>query len=131
MTFRTFRGIFWFPTIRNPLTIVDSFHRDLAMSTLLPQTHKCKINSNPCEPRRETGSLLEVLQVQEGPHEGLLKHILRILPVLYDAVCAAQNLIGVSFAELDKGNSVSRFRGRDQEFFAHFVQGAHDGKIIS
>ena len=113
------------------MIIVDNIHRDLNVSPLLTQIHKGEINSNPCEPRRETGSLLEVLQVQEGPHEGLLKHILRILPVLYDAVCAAQNLIGVAFAELDKGNSVSRFRGRDQEFFAHFVQGAHDGKIIS
>jgi hypothetical protein len=112
------------------MIIVDNLHRDLNMSALLPQTHKGKINSNPCEPRRETGSLLEVLQVQEGSHEGLLKHILCILPILYDAICPAQDFVGVAVAELDKGNSVSRFRSPEQQFFAHLFQAAIDGKII-
>src|ERR1700759_993197 len=100
------------------------------MSALLAQTHKGKINGNPCEPGRETGSLLEVLQVEEGSQERLLKHILCILPILYDAICPAQDLVGVAFAELDKGNSVSRFRCREQHAFAHLVQAALAVKII-
>jgi hypothetical protein len=68
--------------------------------------------------------------VQEGSHEGLLKHILCVLPILYDAICPAQDFIGVAIAELDKGNSVSRFRSRDQQLFAHLVQAAFDLKII-
>jgi hypothetical protein len=111
------------------MIIVDNLHRDLNMSALLPQTHKGKINSDPGKPGRETGSLLEVLQVQEGSHEGLLKHILCIFPIIYDAICPAQDHFGVAFAEFDKGNSVSRFRSREQYFFAHLVQTALDGKI--
>jgi hypothetical protein len=68
--------------------------------------------------------------VQEGSHEGLLKHILCIIPVLYDAICPALDFIGVAFAELDEGNSVSRFRRRDQPFFTRLVQAALDGKIF-
>jgi hypothetical protein len=112
------------------MIIVDNLHRDLNMSALLPQMHECEINRDPCEPGRETAPALEVLQVQEGPQERLLKHILCILPILYDAICPAQDLIGVAFAELDKGNSISRLRSRDQQVFAHLVQATLDGKII-
>src|ERR1700683_1643807 len=111
------------------MIIVDNLQRDLNMSALLRPSNKFKIDSNPCEPGRETGSLFEVLQVQEGPQERLLKHVLCILPIFYDAICPAQDLIGMAFAELDKGNHVSRFGSRDQQFFAHLIQTVLDGKI--
>ena len=120
-SFRTFSTIRGFPVIPNSEIIVASVGRDFNATVLLPQNHKCGINRDSCEPGTETGSLLEVLQVNESFHEGILKDILCILPILYDPVCPAQNLFGVACAEFNKGNSVPRPCSRDQQCVAHLV----------
>src|ERR1700761_1798618 len=88
--------IFWFPMILMPMIVADNLHRGLNISALLPQTHECRIDSDPGEPRRETGSFLEFPHVQERFHELLLKYVLCILPILYDLICPAQDLVGMS-----------------------------------
>src|SRR5258708_741690 len=111
--FRAFSTILGPPTIPNSELIVHSVGRDLKVTALLPQKHQCGIDRDPCEPGRETGPLLEAVQVNEGFHERFLKDILCILPVLYDAISPAQNHLGVARAEFNKGNSVPRLRSRD------------------
>src|ERR1700730_183686 len=109
--FRTFSKIPELPPmIPGSGVIVDTIGRDLNVTTPLPHHHKCVIYRDPCEPRRETGSLLKVLQVDESFYEGLLEHVLCILPILYDAIGPAQDLIGVAFAELNEGNGVPGLR---------------------
>ena len=101
----------WFKTTLNAMILAETFHRDLNMPALLTQTHKCEINGNPCEPGRETASLFELLQVKEGSDEGLLKHILRILLILYDVLIGVGLLIALMFSVLvlltGKGDAMS------------------------
>src|ERR1700688_4162518 len=111
--FRTFSTIPGFPTIPNFAIIVGRAGRDLNVKAPLPQKHKCGIDRDPCEPGRETGSLLEVLQVNEGFHEGILKDILCILPILHDAIGPAEDHFGVACAKFNKGDSVPRLCSPD------------------
>src|ERR1700691_5772968 len=128
--FRAFSRIFGFPTIPSLMIIVSNIYRGLSVSALFPYTHKCRIDRNPGEPGRETGSLLEVLQVNEGFHQGFLANIFCILQILYDAVCPPQNLIGVSPAELEKGERVPTLCSRDQPRVGHPFQAAPYDRII-
>jgi len=128
VAFRTFRWIFWFPTIPNSMIIVDNLHRDLNMSALFPQTHKCKLIAILVSQDEKLDLSSKFFKCRKALMRDSWSTSSASCQFFTMRYARCRILLEWRLLSSTKGNSVSRFRCRDQQLFTHLVQAALDGK---
>jgi hypothetical protein len=90
--------IFEFPVFRLSYIVKAPFDRRSHRSPFLSQQHEGHIDCDPGKPRRKTRSAFECVKVNKGPHQALLEHVFRILPIVCDSIDLIQYAPGMALA---------------------------------
>ncbi len=85
-------------------------HRDFPYSTFLSQLPQGRVNGDARQPGAKARPFIEIGEVHESAHEGVLHRVFRVLAIAGDPKCHPEDHLLVTFAKHAERSVVTAFR---------------------
>src|SRR5580692_481893 len=116
--FRTGAAVGRFVRLREFAGLAGLLRRNFSYSALLAKLGERRINRDTRQPGGKAGPSIEVLQMQEGAEERILRGVFSVFAVSRDTLCDAEHPFRMTVAKFAEGVPVPMLGGSHQLFVA-------------
>src|ERR1700722_12999409 len=105
---RVIRNLWMWPGIRGRAGFIQ---RNFPYSAFLPELPQRRVDGDARQPGGKTGSFIEIGEVNESAHEGILHRVFRVLAIAGDPKRHPENHLRMTFTKHAERGTMTAFRG--------------------